>query len=305
MRDQRLDLAGRVDGPVPGAGRPSARRVGHRRRRGGQERRAADAVEQVGGHPALEERVVLEQRAVDLDVRGDAVDEQLLERGPAAGDRRLAVRAPDDELAEQRVVVRRHLVARVEVRVHPDARAARGVVALDDAGAGPEVVRRVLGVDAELDGVAARARCPTGAARAARPRRSAIWSATRSMPVSISVTGCSTWIRQLISMKYALPSPSTRNSSVPDVLVARGHDRADRRLARAPRAPRRTGPASAPPRGSSGAGAGPSSRARRGGRRRRSGRPRPGPRRGGCRRATSRGTASRRRTRTSPRSGRS
>ena len=67
---------------------------------------------------------------------------QLVERDPAAGDRRRAVRAPDDQLAEQRVVVRRDLVARVQVRVHPDARAARRVVALDDAGAGPEVVRR-------------------------------------------------------------------------------------------------------------------------------------------------------------------
>ena len=41
----------------------------------------------------------------------DALDEQLLERRPAARDRGRAVRAPDDQLAEQRVVVRRDLVA--------------------------------------------------------------------------------------------------------------------------------------------------------------------------------------------------
>ena len=37
---------------------------------------------------------------------------------------------------------------------------------------------------------------PSGSPAAIR-----IWVVTRSMPVSISVTGCSTWIRQLISMK--------------------------------------------------------------------------------------------------------
>ena len=37
---------------------------------------------------------------------------------------------------------------------------------------------------------------PSGSPAAIR-----IWIVTRSIPVSISVTGCSTWIRQLISMK--------------------------------------------------------------------------------------------------------
>ena len=37
---------------------------------------------------------------------------------------------------------------------------------------------------------------PSGSPAAIR-----IWVATMSIPVSISVTGCSTWIRQLISMK--------------------------------------------------------------------------------------------------------
>ena len=83
------------------------------------------------------------------------VDDQLVERDAAAGDRRRPVRAPDDELAEERVVERRDLVARVQVRIHADAGAARGVVALDDAGAGPEIRLRVLGVDPELDDVAA------------------------------------------------------------------------------------------------------------------------------------------------------
>ena len=64
----------------------------------------------------------------------------------------------------------------------------------------PEVVLGVLGVDPELDGVPGRTTSswvkPSGSPAAIR-----IWVATRSMPVSISVTGCSTWMRQLISMK--------------------------------------------------------------------------------------------------------
>ena len=81
-----------------------------------------------------------------------------------------------------------------------------------------------------------------------------------------------------------------------DVLVAGRGRRPDGPLGEVGPGALRRGRASAPPRGSSGGGAGRSSRARRGGRRGRSGRWRPGPRRGGSRRATSRGRASRRRS---------
>ena len=64
--------------------------------------------------------------------------------------------APDDELAQQRVVERRHLVAGVQVRVHPDPGPAGHDESLDGPGLGPEVGRRVLRVDAELDRVAPR-----------------------------------------------------------------------------------------------------------------------------------------------------
>ena len=37
----------------------------------------------------------------------------------------------------------------------------------------------------------------------------------KSMPVTISVTGCSTWMRAFISMKKNLPVRSTINSTVP------------------------------------------------------------------------------------------
>ena len=47
------------------------------------------------------------------------------------------------------------------------------------------------------------------------PAAMRIWLFTRSTPVTISVTGCSTWMRAFTSMKYRLPSASIRNSTVP------------------------------------------------------------------------------------------
>jgi len=59
---------------------------------------------------------------------------------------------------------------------------------------------RILGQDTELDGVAGgddvRLVMPSGS-----PAAILICIATMSMPVHISVIGCSTWMRQLISMK--------------------------------------------------------------------------------------------------------
>src|SRR5687767_2590967 len=121
----------RVVCTVPGVASGSVTGSGSRSRRRSEERRATDSVEEIRGHAALEERLVLEQRPMDLDVRDHALDEQLLQRGPAAGDGGRAIRTPDDELAEQRVVVRRHLVAGIDVRVHADARATRRVVLVD------------------------------------------------------------------------------------------------------------------------------------------------------------------------------
>src|SRR6185369_9805285 len=129
---------------------------GSRSRRRGEECRAPDAVEQVRGHPSLEERLVRQERLVDRDVGDEAIDDQLVECDPATGDRGRPVRAPDDELTEKRIVEGRDLIAAVQVRVHPHVRASGCVVALDDAGAGLELVLRVLCVDAEFDGVAAQ-----------------------------------------------------------------------------------------------------------------------------------------------------
>src|SRR5207253_4024597 len=114
-----------------------------------------DPVEQVRRHPALEEGLAREERLVDRDVRHEALDEQLVESDLAALDRRGPVRTPDDELAQERVVERRNLVPGVQVGIHPDAGPAWREVALDRPGRGPELALGVLGVDPELDRVAA------------------------------------------------------------------------------------------------------------------------------------------------------
>ena len=169
MRDQRLDLAGRVDRGGWRVGRRAscagrwARVIGSGRRR-----RAAERGRLCAGHASRagpggrEEAPALARRgragssssgprgtsrcragpggSATLVTRPSTT--QLVERDPAAGDGGRPVRAPDDELAEQRVVERRDLVAGVQVRVHPDARAARREVPLDEPGARAEVGAR-------------------------------------------------------------------------------------------------------------------------------------------------------------------
>ena len=69
----------------------------------------------------------------------------------------------------------------------------------DRARGGQEAAARVLAVDAELDGVATRLRVV--GVRAPRPSAMRNCSRTRSMPVTSSVTGCSTCSRVLTSRK--------------------------------------------------------------------------------------------------------
>ena len=92
---------------------------------------------------------------VERDGRRDALDDRLLERDEHALDGLGAVLATRDHLGDQRVVVRGHRVAGIDVGVDPDARPARLVPVGDLARAGPEVVGGILGVDAALDRVAA------------------------------------------------------------------------------------------------------------------------------------------------------
>src|SRR5512146_2145669 len=58
--------------------------------RPGEEGGAADPVQQVGGEPAVQERLRDQQRLVDLGVGDHALDDELAQRGAPAGDARLA-----------------------------------------------------------------------------------------------------------------------------------------------------------------------------------------------------------------------
>ena len=75
-------------------------------------------------------------------------------------------------------------------------------VDLEAARGGGERPVGVLGVDAALDGVALQLDVVLLATASGSPAATRICALTRSMPVSISVTGCSTWMRALTSMKW-------------------------------------------------------------------------------------------------------
>ena len=115
-----------------------------------------------------------------------------------------AVVAPGDQLRDQRVVVRsgrRSPCRRRRCRRGRPGPSARRSASMRP-GDGRKPVVRILGVDAALDGVAARARAARSGSRVSRsPRAMRICHCTRSMPVTISVTGCSTCRRVFISRK--------------------------------------------------------------------------------------------------------
>src|SRR5690606_34888693 len=82
---------------------------------------AQAALEIVDVRAARLERTVLEDLLVQRNVRADAVDNDLLERGRHARDRAAAAFGVCEHLRDQRVVVRRHGVAAVHVAVDADA----------------------------------------------------------------------------------------------------------------------------------------------------------------------------------------
>ena len=73
------------------------------------------------GGAAADELVVVQQLLVQQDVGLDALDDHLGQRDAHARDRLLAIVAVRDDLADHRVVVRRHEVVLVCVRVDADA----------------------------------------------------------------------------------------------------------------------------------------------------------------------------------------
>ncbi len=72
----------------------------------------------------------------------------------------VAVGAVDDQLADHGVVERRDLVSLICRGIHAHAGSARQMQGDQCARTGRKVARRVLGVDAALDGVTADGRDP-------------------------------------------------------------------------------------------------------------------------------------------------
>jgi hypothetical protein len=145
----------------------------------------------------------------ELQVGRHAADAELAQRAVHALDGLVGVWRPGRDLDQQRVVVRRdHRAAVGRAAVEPDAEAGRAAVGGDAAVVGREAVLRVLGGDAALQRVAVERMCPARHGRsgvAASPMRAPsvmrICALTMSMPVTSSVTVCSTWMRGLTSMK--------------------------------------------------------------------------------------------------------
>jgi len=98
---------------------------------------------------------ILEDGLIEGDGGLHSGDHVLAERAAHAVQGLGAVLAPRDQLSDHRVVIGRDGVAGVGVGIEPDAAAARGVIHLDAAGAWAEVLEGILGVDPDLDGVAA------------------------------------------------------------------------------------------------------------------------------------------------------
>ena len=106
---------------------------------------------------------------------------------------------------------------------------------LDPPGRRQEAGLGVLGVEprprprapADFDGLA-------WYIRAARPSAIRSWSATRSRPVTSSVTGCSTWRRVFISRKVNAPRSSSEELAGPGAHVARPRARGSARPSPSP-----------------------------------------------------------------------
>ena len=129
----------------------------------------------------------------------DAVDDRHLERAAHARDGFPPIAAVDDDFGDHRVVVRRHGAFRVRERFDTDARAARDAERVDDARRRHEGVR-IFRIDAALDRMAGE-RDVACLNESRSPAAMRICSLTMSTPVTISVTGCSTWSRVFASMK--------------------------------------------------------------------------------------------------------
>lgn len=150
------------------------------------------------------ERGISENGLMQRHIGSDAIGAQLGQCDARARQGFIACAAMGDELADQRVVVTRNRSAGGHVSIDADAYAAGNIPARDRARRGGER-GGILGIDTKLDRMAD---APDVGLRDQQrlTRAMRICSLTMSIPVVISVTGCSTWTRVFISMKKNWPS---------------------------------------------------------------------------------------------------
>ena len=139
-----------------------------------------DVAERLGPGEALSDRRLADQPAQEPQVRDEAQDDGLVERLLEAGEGGLAVFARRYDLGQQRVEAWPDLGAHRDAGIDPDAVTGREVECLDAAGRRQEAVLGVLGVEPDLDRVAALGQAPVdealveaevGQPRAARDRQ--------------------------------------------------------------------------------------------------------------------------------------
>src|SRR6266568_3173495 len=111
-------------------------------------------IQEIGRIDAAAEVRVLEDRLFEGNGRFDAGNHVFTERAAHFVHRLAPIPAVGDELADHRVIMRRDRVAGIDVAVDAHAASARGIVHLDAAGAGAEIIEGILGIDAAFDGMA-------------------------------------------------------------------------------------------------------------------------------------------------------
>ena len=104
---------------------------------------------------------MVHHRAVEGQHRGDAIDLEFGQGATRANDGLLAGGAGDDQLGHHRVEGAGHHRATFHAAVQAYAGAARGAEFADLARGGQKALAGILGVDAELEAVAAWRRCFT------------------------------------------------------------------------------------------------------------------------------------------------
>src|SRR5438128_10049872 len=115
---------------------------------------AEQLVNEAGRVNATAEVRILKNGLFEGDGRLDAGDHIFAQRAAHLFHGFAAVLAVRDQLGNQRVVGGRNRVAGIDMAVHAHAAAAGLVIHFDPPRTGPEIIERIFGVDAALDGVA-------------------------------------------------------------------------------------------------------------------------------------------------------